>query len=229
MPDDQAAHRFVAAFHEAGHVVVADALGIPWEWAVVPEHGRGRIRFDSQDSGPRGSPGDLSALGWAGVVAEYLVLMHRPGRRLPRPETFWRRASVSDRRNIADDRRAGLHLQRVARILKERWTIVEAIATALEDDGFVSPESDVFLPGPDDMKVEITPKQGQSLAFLHTYTKIHGRAPAEADFQQHFRVTPPSVHQMILTLERRGLVTREPGVARSIRVAAPLKYLPRLE
>jgi hypothetical protein len=28
-----------------------------------------------------------------------------------------------------------------------------------------------------------TPKQGQNLAFVYYYTKIHGRAPAESDFQ----------------------------------------------
>ena len=35
------------------------------------------------------------------------------------------------------------------------------------------------------------------------------RAPAEAELQRHFRVTPPSVHQMVLTLERAGLIQRE--------------------
>jgi hypothetical protein len=63
-----------------------------------------------------------------------------------------------------------------------------------------------------------TPKQGQYLAFIHAYTRVLGRAPAEADLQRHFRVTPPSVHQMMLTLERAGLIRRQPGVARSIKV-----------
>ena len=39
-----------------------------------------------------------------------------------------------------------------------------------------------------------TPVQGQYLAFMHTYEGIHGCAPAEADLQRHFGVTPPSVH-----------------------------------
>ena len=34
--------------------------------------------------------------------------------------------------------------------------------------------------------------------------------------QRHFQVSPPSVHQMVLTLERAGLIKRTPGVARSI-------------
>jgi DNA-binding MarR family transcriptional regulator len=46
------------------------------------------------------------------------------------------------------------------------------------------------------------------LAFIYYYTKVHGVAPAEAEIQRYFEVTPPSVHQMILTLERLGLITR---------------------
>lgn len=44
-----------------------------------------------------------------------------------------------------------------------------------------------------------TPKQGQYLAFIYAYTRLHRRPPAEADMQQYFRVSPPSVHQMVLT------------------------------
>jgi hypothetical protein len=38
-----------------------------------------------------------------------------------------------------------------------------------------------------------TAKQGQYLAFIYYYTKIHGTPPAEADFRRFFRVTPPVV------------------------------------
>ena len=61
-----------------------------------------------------------------------------------------------------------------------------------------------------------TPKQGQYLAFIYAYTRLHRRPPAEADMQQYFRVSPPSVHQMVLTLERAGFIRRQPGVARNI-------------
>jgi repressor LexA len=74
-----------------------------------------------------------------------------------------------------------------------------------------------------------TDKQGQYLAFIFYYTKIHGQAPAEADMQRYFRVSPPSVHQMILTLESRGLIERVPGVGRSIRLLIPRHELPDLE
>ena len=71
--------------------------------------------------------------------------------------------------------------------------------------------------------------QGQYLAFLDAYTKVNGRPPAEADFQRYFKVTPPTVHQMILTLAGLGLITRSPGQPRSIRLNVPSKELPRLE
>jgi hypothetical protein len=73
-----------------------------------------------------------------------------------------------------------------------------------------------------------TPRQGQYLAFIATYERLYGRAPAEADMQRHFGVTPPSVHQMILTLERRGLISRVPGTARSIKLRVPEAALPTL-
>jgi Mn-dependent DtxR family transcriptional regulator len=53
-----------------------------------------------------------------------------------------------------------------------------------------------------------TPKQGQYLAFIHLYTRLHRRPPAETDMQEYFRVRPPSVHQMVLSLERAGLIKK---------------------
>jgi DNA-binding MarR family transcriptional regulator len=73
-----------------------------------------------------------------------------------------------------------------------------------------------------------TAKQGQYLAFIHAYTLVLGRPPAEADLQRHFHVTPPSVHQLVLTLERAGLIRRRPGVARSIKVLLEPAALPPL-
>lgn len=73
-----------------------------------------------------------------------------------------------------------------------------------------------------------TPKQGQYLAFIHLYTRLHRRPPAEADMQEYFRVTPPSVHQMVLTLERAGLIRRQPRIARSIELLVDPKQLPEL-
>lgn len=75
---------------------------------------------------------------------------------------------------------------------------------------------------------DFTPKQGQYLAFIHAYTQVHRRPPAEADMQRRFGVTAPSVHQMVITLERNGLIRREPGVPRSIEVLVPSELLPTL-
>ena len=78
-------------------------------------------------------------------------------------------------------------------------------------------------------KPRFTVLQGQYLAFIRTYTLIHRTAPAEADMQRFFRVSPPSIHQMILTLQQHGLIYRVPGQARSIQLLIPPEELPRLE
>ena len=78
------------------------------------------------------------------------------------------------------------------------------------------------------MKKTYTEKQGQYLAFVYYYSKIHGRSPSESDMQQYFRVSPPAVHQMVLTLEQRGLIARTPGQARSIRLLLSRDELPDL-
>jgi SOS-response transcriptional repressor LexA len=73
-----------------------------------------------------------------------------------------------------------------------------------------------------------TEKQGHYLAFIHTYSYMFGQPPAEADIQRHFRVRPPSVHQMIVTLERNGCIRRQHGVPRSIEILVPPESLPIL-
>ena len=79
------------------------------------------------------------------------------------------------------------------------------------------------------MLVRFTKRQGQYLAYIATYTKLHRRPPAEADLQRYFNVTPPSVHGMIVTLTRLGLIERVPGLARSIRVLVEWEELPPLD
>jgi DNA-binding MarR family transcriptional regulator len=73
-----------------------------------------------------------------------------------------------------------------------------------------------------------TPKQGQYLAYIHAYIRLHRRPPAEADLRDYFQVSPPSVHQMLVTLERAGLIRRQPRVARSIELLVDPKCLPEL-
>ncbi len=79
------------------------------------------------------------------------------------------------------------------------------------------------------MKPKYTYKQGQYLAFIYYYTKIHRCPPAETDMQRYFKVTPPTVHSMVITLEKLGLIDRVPGQPRTIRVLLPREELPDLE
>jgi DNA-binding MarR family transcriptional regulator len=74
-----------------------------------------------------------------------------------------------------------------------------------------------------------TAKQGQYLAFIHTYTLLHRESPAEADFQRFFQVTPPAIHDMIVALERRGLISRVPRQPRTITLRVSAEDLPALQ
>jgi hypothetical protein len=60
-----------------------------------------------------------------------------------------------------------------------------------------------------------TPRRGQYPVFIHVDTMASGRSPAETDT---LRVTPPTVHRMVLALEHAGTMSRQPGVARRIAV-----------
>lgn len=81
---------------------------------------------------------------------------------------------------------------------------------------------------PETTKPAFTGLQGQYLAFIYAYTKIHRRPPAEADMQRFFEVTPPSVHRMVKELESKGLIRRTPRTARSIELLVAPADLPVL-
>lgn len=89
--------------------------------------------------------------------------------------------------------------------------------------GPTCPRPHVKLPPP------FTARQGQYLAFIYYFTKIQGTPPSEAELQRYFRVTPPSVHQMLVALESKGLIARTSGKARSIRLLVDRAELPDLE
>ena len=78
-------------------------------------------------------------------------------------------------------------------------------------------------------KRAFTQIQGQYLAFIRAYTLIHAEPPAERDMQRFFRVTAPTIHSMILTLESHGFIVRTPGKARSIRILVPSNDLAALQ
>jgi repressor LexA len=79
------------------------------------------------------------------------------------------------------------------------------------------------------MPAEFTAKQGQYLAFIFYYRKINRVPPAQIDIQRYFEVSPPTVHQMVLSLERNGLISRTPRAARCIEVLVPQDQLPPLD
>ena len=68
--------------------------------------------------------------------------------------------------------------------------------------------------------------QDQHQTFIHTHALVNGRPPAEADMIWSFRVIPPTVHQMVLSLEKTGLISRKPGVPRRIAVLLERSALP---
>ena len=67
-----------------------------------------------------------------------------------------------------------------------------------------------------------TKRQLEYLAFISRYIQRFGRAPAESDIERHFLVSAPSVNQLMQMLERRGFITRQPGVPRSARICIGL-------
>lgn len=89
-------------------------------------------------------------------------------------------------------------------------------------------ETDIALAAQGPARDSYTAKQGQYLAFIYYYTKIHGRSPSEADMQGYFRVSPPAVHQMVMNLAKLGFIARTPGQGRSLKLPLPRERLPDL-
>ena len=73
-----------------------------------------------------------------------------------------------------------------------------------------------------------TKKQGQYLAFIHHYTKLHGIPPAEGDIEGYFQTTAPYVHQMIVKIEEKGFISKIPRTPRTIKVLLPPDQIPEL-
>ncbi len=73
---------------------------------------------------------------------------------------------------------------------------------------------------------DFTPTQGRYLAFIHAYLKLHGYPPAESDIAAAICVSPPSVNQMVKSLEKKGLLLRQPGQPRSLQLLVPEDEIP---
>ena len=72
-----------------------------------------------------------------------------------------------------------------------------------------------------------TRRQRDYLEFIARYVLRYGVSPAESDIARHFLVSAPSVNQMVQMLERRGFITRQPGIPRSITIVDDRKDLVR--
>ena len=79
------------------------------------------------------------------------------------------------------------------------------------------------------MVEKYTEKQGQYLAFIDAYMRMHGKAPAEADLQRFSGTAPTTIHQIVLKLEEKEFISRVPRQARSIKLLLDPEELPRLK
>ncbi len=73
---------------------------------------------------------------------------------------------------------------------------------------------------------EMTPTQGRYLAYIRVYTEGFGLPPAESEIADAIGVSPPSVNQMMKTLEKKGLIRRQSGVPRSIEILVARDAIP---
>lgn len=79
------------------------------------------------------------------------------------------------------------------------------------------------------MPPTFTVRQGQYLAFIQGFIERRGYAPSFEELGAHFGTTPPTVNSMVKMLERKGLLSRVPGAARSLRVLVSASQLPGSE
>ena len=63
-----------------------------------------------------------------------------------------------------------------------------------------------------------SPPTGVSRLHRKVHPAVQSRLGGKPDIGRHFLVSAPSVNQMIQALERRGFITRQRGVPRSIRL-----------
>ncbi len=71
-----------------------------------------------------------------------------------------------------------------------------------------------------------TPTQGRYLSFIHAYTALHGMAPAESEIAAALCVSPPSVNQMVMMLERKSLISRQPEFLARCDCSCPTRKFP---
>jgi repressor LexA len=65
----------------------------------------------------------------------------------------------------------------------------------------------------------LTPRQKEIFDFLCRFSEAHGHAPTIAEVREHFGLSSPAtVHQMLSSLQKAGLIRRIPHASRGIEI-----------
>jgi len=97
-------------------------------------------------------------------------------------------------------------------------SVYEHKRLAVNAEYCLRPAAEKIVVGSAAKKADFTKRQGQFLAFIYYFAKLNGQPPVEADMERYFKIAESSVHQMVVSLEQKGLMERTPGMARSIRL-----------
>ena len=68
----------------------------------------------------------------------------------------------------------------------------------------------------------LTARQIEVLDFVRSYAQGRGYSPSVRDVAEHFGTVPSGAKGHLDALERKGAITRTPGIARSIRICPPM-------
>jgi repressor LexA len=75
----------------------------------------------------------------------------------------------------------------------------------------------------------LTKRQQQILDFLQKWQQTHGTMPSSQEITAHFGFrSPNAVTGHLRLMRKKGVIAREPGKARSLRITSPLTTLRRL-
>lgn len=79
------------------------------------------------------------------------------------------------------------------------------------------------------MTRRLSRSQGQLVAYVCWYTKVHRVPPSENESAEFLGVRGPSAHRTIVLLDARGVLSRRPGEPRTLKVLLPRDEIPDLE
>jgi len=70
-------------------------------------------------------------------------------------------------------------------------------------------------------RLEMSPRQQELVQAISEYVTRHGFQPTQAELAATLKVSRSRVEQMVSALERKGIVHRKSGHARTLRVMSP--------